>query len=57
MGHTIFGTGIVILLAGYVYVCIRRYQSSQVISTTEWLRLMREKKLENDRTTKAERLG
>lgn len=45
MEHAILGAGIVILLAGYIYICIRRYQSSQVISTAEWVRLMRKNDL------------
>jgi len=52
MEHAIIGAGIVILL-GYAYVWIRHYQSRQVISTAEWLRLMRETNLRNDCATKA----
>ncbi len=53
MEHTIIGGGIVFLL-GYAYVLIRHYQSRQVISTSEWLRLMRETNLRNDCATKVE---
>jgi hypothetical protein len=48
MEHFTIGAGIVILLC-CAYVYFRRYRSCQVISTTEWVRLMRE----NDRAAKA----
>ncbi|MGP8269216.1 MAG: hypothetical protein ACLQLH_04045 [Terracidiphilus sp.] len=53
MEQTIFGAGIVILL-GYAYVYIKHYRSRQVISTAEWVRLMREVNLRNDCATKAD---
>jgi hypothetical protein len=48
MEHITIGAGIVILLC-CAYAYFRRYRSGQVISTTEWVRLMRE----NDSAVKA----
>jgi hypothetical protein len=52
MEHITVGAGIVILLC-CAYIYVKRYRSCQAISTTEWVRLMRE----NDRASKAKATG